>query len=78
MQPSIRITYFSIFVTVLIVSAIYSGCLTSFFTTPPIELPFNSLKEFSEQTEYQLITLQESSEYDTFAVSLKFQKFRFC
>lgn len=71
MQLSIRITYISIFVTVLIVSATYSGNLTSIFTTPPIELPFNNLNELFEQTEYEIITLQESSEYDVFFVSFE-------
>lgn len=70
MQTSIRISYFSIFITVSIVYATYSGCLTSFFTAPTIIMPFNDMVEFSKQKEYELIMLKESADYDVFYVSI--------
>ncbi|XP_044010098.1 glutamate receptor 2-like [Aphidius gifuensis] len=65
-QFSIRISYFSVFITVSIVYATYSGCLTSFFTAPTITMPFNDMIEFSKQKEYELIMLKESADYDVF------------
>ncbi|XP_046821639.1 glutamate receptor ionotropic, delta-2-like isoform X2 [Vespa crabro] len=66
---SLRITYFSIFLLAVILSAAYSAALISFLTSVIHVLPFRSLENFVEDDSYQFIVIRGTADYDIFANS---------
>ncbi|XP_047349712.1 glutamate receptor ionotropic, kainate glr-3-like [Vespa velutina] len=66
---SLRITYFSIFLLAVILSAAYSAALISFLTSVIHVLPFRSLENFVEDESYQFIVIRGTADYDIFANS---------
>ncbi|OXU28208.1 hypothetical protein TSAR_008341 [Trichomalopsis sarcophagae] len=64
-----RIAYFTILVTAVILLAVYSACLISYLTVTSPSLPFSNLHEFAKDGTYKLIAFQQSADYDLFATS---------
>ncbi|XP_066598107.1 glutamate receptor ionotropic, delta-2-like [Prorops nasuta] len=65
-NSSLRLAYFSIFISALIVSSAYSASLISFLTVTTTTLPFNTLEEFAAARSYKLAVYKHSAEYDMF------------
>ena len=68
-ETPLRIAYFTIYVSALVVYAAYSASLTSFLTVTSASLPFSTLEGFSEDGSYKLIVYQNSSDWDLLSVS---------
>ncbi|KAI4493411.1 hypothetical protein M0804_001587 [Polistes exclamans] len=66
---SLRLAYFSLFLSAFIVSSAYSASLISFLTNVISRLPFLSMEEFVKDGTYTLISPKDSLEYDVFANS---------
>ncbi|XP_035742755.1 glutamate receptor 2-like [Vespa mandarinia] len=66
---SLRITYFSIFLLIIVFWAAYSAALISYLTTVLHIIPFDSLESFLQDGTYQLAVLRGTSYYDKFANS---------
>lgn len=66
---SLRLAYFSTFLSAFVVFAAYSGTLISFLTNNFRILPFHSLEELVNDGTYQVIVYKGGSDYDMFAVS---------
>ncbi|XP_043478621.1 glutamate receptor ionotropic, kainate 2-like isoform X3 [Leptopilina heterotoma] len=62
----LRLTYFSIFITALIISSVYSATLISYLTVPSTVLPFTTLEGFVKDGSYKLVVLKESVHYAMF------------
>lgn len=65
----LRLTYFSVFITALIISSVYSATLISYLTVPSTVLPFTTLEGFVKDGSYKLVVLKESAAYSMFQVS---------
>ncbi|XP_072757348.1 glutamate receptor 1-like [Anoplolepis gracilipes] len=68
-NSSLRIAYFTIFLTAILVTAHYSAALVCFLTSCIRILPFRSIDEFVTDGTYQLI-VPRGSDYDMISVSL--------
>ncbi|XP_047350330.1 glutamate receptor ionotropic, delta-2-like [Vespa velutina] len=64
---SLRLAYFSTFLSAFIVFAAYSGTLVSFLTNSVRILPFRSLEELVNDGTYQVIVYKGGADYDMFA-----------
>lgn len=64
-----RIAYFSVLTTGVILLAIYSASLISYLTVSSPTVPFATLTEFARDGSYKLVAFQQSADYDLFAVS---------
>ncbi|XP_043487217.1 glutamate receptor 2-like [Polistes fuscatus] len=64
---SLRLAYFSTFLSAFVVFTAYSGTLVSFITNSIHSLPFRTLEELVEDGTYQLAVYRGASDYDTFA-----------
>lgn len=69
-RTSLRIAYFSMFISALVISAAYSAALISFLTVSTDNMPFNNLDEFIEDGTYKFLVLKDSADYDLFSVRL--------
>ncbi|KAG7206804.1 hypothetical protein KM043_000713 [Ampulex compressa] len=65
-NSSLRLSYFVLSATALVISAAYSAVLISFLAAYIRILPFLCLEEFVEDGSYKLITFQGSSDYEMF------------
>ncbi|XP_047349701.1 uncharacterized protein LOC124949128 [Vespa velutina] len=68
-RSSLRIAYFSILLSAVVLSAAYSAALISFLTSTVHILPFRSLESFAEDGTYQLSVFRGTSDYDMFVNS---------
>ncbi|XP_053593783.1 glutamate receptor ionotropic, kainate 2 [Microplitis demolitor] len=68
-RTSLRIAYFSMFISALVISAAYSAALISFLTVSTDNMPFNNLDEFIEDGTYKFLVLKDSADYDLFSYS---------
>ncbi|XP_035732953.1 uncharacterized protein LOC118446415 isoform X4 [Vespa mandarinia] len=68
-KSSLRIAYFSILLSAVVLSAAYSAALISFLTSTVHILPFRSLESFVEDGTYQLSVFRGTSDYDMFVNS---------
>ncbi|XP_043682441.1 glutamate receptor ionotropic, delta-1-like [Vespula pensylvanica] len=68
-KSSLRIAYFSIFLWVTVLWAVYSAALISFLTSVIHVLPFDSFERFVTDGTYQLAVVRGSAFYDKFANS---------
>ncbi|KAI4504222.1 hypothetical protein M0802_000693 [Mischocyttarus mexicanus] len=68
-RSSLRLAYFSLFLSSFIVSAGYSASLISFLANVISHLPFRSMEGFIKDGTYTLISPKDSLEYDVFANS---------
>ncbi|XP_012280422.1 probable glutamate receptor [Orussus abietinus] len=66
LDTSLRLAYFSTFVSALIVSAAYSASLISFLAVSAPSLPFSTLDGYVNDGSYKLIVFRSSSYYDMF------------
>ncbi|KAF7383150.1 hypothetical protein HZH68_014999 [Vespula germanica] len=69
-KSSLRIAYFSIFLWVTVLWAVYSAALISFLTSVVHVLPFDSFERFVTDGTYQLAVVRGSAFYDKFALCL--------
>lgn len=69
-KSSLRLTYFSMFLLIIVFWAAYSAALISFLTSVIRVLPFDSLESFVADGTYQLAALRGTAYYDKFAVSV--------
>ncbi|KAF7383171.1 hypothetical protein HZH68_015020 [Vespula germanica] len=68
-RSSLRIAYFSIFLWVTVLWAVYSAALISFLTSVIHVLPFDSLESFVADGTYQLAVVRGTAYYDKFVNS---------
>ncbi|RLU16068.1 ObirIr14 [Ooceraea biroi] len=68
---SLRIAYFTIFLTAILISAYYSAALVCFLTACTHVLPFRTIDEFVEDGSYKLIVPRGSADYDIVSSSTK-------
>ncbi|KAF7382218.1 hypothetical protein HZH66_013650 [Vespula vulgaris] len=66
---SLRITYFSIFLLVTVLSAAYSASLISLLTSFSLILPFDSFESFVKEGTHRLTVIRGTADYDKFANS---------
>ncbi|KAL2712484.1 hypothetical protein V1478_018007 [Vespula squamosa] len=64
---SLRLAYFSTFLSAFVVFTAYSGTLVSFLTNNFRILPFHSFEELVNDGTYQVIVYKGGSDYDMFA-----------
>ncbi|XP_011299956.1 glutamate receptor ionotropic, kainate 5 [Fopius arisanus] len=62
-RASLRIIYISTFLSVGLLSAIYSGSLISFITVRPTTSLFNTVEEFVDDGTYKLIVVTDGADY---------------
>lgn len=67
---SLKLAYFTILMTALVVFTAYSASMISFVTACIRNVPFHTIEEFIDDSSYNLIMLKGSSDYDMFIVSL--------
>ncbi|XP_036147314.1 glutamate receptor 1 isoform X2 [Monomorium pharaonis] len=72
-SSSLRIAYFTIFLTAVLISAHYSAALVSFLTSCIRVLPFQTIDEFIDDGTYKLIVPRGSSDYDIVSFQAKQQ-----
>ncbi|CAL1689773.1 unnamed protein product [Lasius platythorax] len=61
---SLRVAYFTIFLTAVLITAHYSAALVCFLTACIRVLPFRTIDEFVDNGHYQLIVPRGSADYD--------------
>ncbi|XP_032670187.1 uncharacterized protein LOC116843675 [Odontomachus brunneus] len=66
---SLRIAYFTIFCTAIVISAYYSAALICFLTACVPVLPFRTIDEFIDDGTFKLIVPRGSADYDIFVTS---------
>lgn len=66
---SLRVAYFTIFLTAILIMAYYSAALVCFLTSCTHVLPFRTMDEFLNDGTYKLIVPRGGSDYDVVAVS---------
>ncbi|XP_076760313.1 glutamate receptor ionotropic, kainate 2 [Xylocopa sonorina] len=66
---SLRIAYFTLLATAIVISAAYSASLICFVTGYIHDVPIRTVDEFIEDGTYGLIVVRDSSEYDMFVYS---------
>ncbi|KAK2576889.1 hypothetical protein KPH14_005514 [Odynerus spinipes] len=64
---SLRLAYFSTFLSAFVVFAAYSGALVSFLANTIRILPFQSFEELVNDGTYKLAVYKDTSDYDMFA-----------
>ncbi|KAM0735653.1 Glutamate receptor 3 [Formica fusca] len=64
---SLRLAYFTIFLTAVLITAHYSAALVCFLTSCIRVLPFRTIDEFVADGTYQLIIQRGSADYDVIA-----------
>lgn len=67
---SLRLAYFTVLVTGIVIFAAYSASMISYVTAYVHNLPFRSIEEFVNDGTYDVILNKDSADYDMFAVSL--------
>lgn len=80
-ESSMRLGFFSIYVSSIVILAIYSASLISFLALATPKLPFTTLEDYVKDGSYKLIVLKNSAEYYIPTVSsplLKVQKLFLC
>ncbi|XP_024940081.1 glutamate receptor 1 isoform X2 [Cephus cinctus] len=70
-NTTVRLVLFSVFLSATIVSAAYSGSLTSYLAASGVVLPFTTMQGFIEDGSYKMIVFQASADYDLFVVREK-------
>ncbi|KAL2713240.1 glutamate receptor 3-like isoform X3 [Vespula squamosa] len=68
-KSSLRIIYFSLFLSIIVFWAAYSAALISFLTSVNHVLPFDSFEGFVADGTYQLVISRGTAYYDMFANS---------
>ncbi|OXU29699.1 hypothetical protein TSAR_006447 [Trichomalopsis sarcophagae] len=68
-SSSLRIAYLSVFLSSLVLFAVYSAYLTSYLTVFTPSIPFNTFGGFVKDGTYKLIILRHSSNHDLFTRS---------
>lgn len=69
-SSSLRVAYFTIFLTAVLITTHYSAALISFLTVCIRVLPFQTIDEFVDDGTYKLIVPRGSADYDVISVSL--------
>ncbi|XP_020281544.1 glutamate receptor 1-like isoform X2 [Pseudomyrmex gracilis] len=69
---SLRVAYFTIFLTAILIMAYYSAALVCFLTSCAHVLPFRTMDEFLNDGTYKLIVPRGGSDYDVVAASSEF------
>ncbi|XP_018406436.1 PREDICTED: uncharacterized protein LOC108782629 [Cyphomyrmex costatus] len=67
-SSSLRIAYFTIILTAVLIMAHYSAALICFMTACTYILPFQTLDEFADDGTYKLIMLRDTADYDIVTV----------
>ncbi|XP_011684633.1 PREDICTED: glutamate receptor ionotropic, delta-1-like isoform X2 [Wasmannia auropunctata] len=70
-SSSLRVAYFTIFLTAVLIAAHYSAALVGFLTSCTRVLPFQTLDEFIEDGTYKLIVPRGSADYDVISHQAK-------
>ncbi|EZA49991.1 hypothetical protein X777_11479 [Ooceraea biroi] len=75
-ELSMRLAFFSIYVSAFIISSAYSASLISYLTLTTVSLPFSTLEDYIKDGSYKLIITKDSVDYDVIKVSriLQIQK----
>ncbi|XP_018048668.1 PREDICTED: uncharacterized protein LOC108687427 [Atta colombica] len=68
-SSSLRVAYFTIILTAVLIMAHYSAALICFLTACTHVLPFQTLNEFIDDGTYKLIVIRDSADYDIVTVS---------
>ncbi|XP_012235277.2 glutamate receptor 1-like [Linepithema humile] len=63
-KSSMRLAFFSIHISSLIIMAAYSASLISFLTLTTTSLPFSTMESYVKDGSYKLIVMRNSAEYD--------------
>ncbi|KAG5318485.1 GRIA1 protein, partial [Acromyrmex heyeri] len=63
-SSSLRVAYFTILLTAVLIMAHYSAALICFLTVCTHVLPFQTLEEFTDDGTYKLIVIRDSADYD--------------
>ncbi|XP_076475690.1 glutamate receptor 1 [Bombus vancouverensis nearcticus] len=66
---SLRLAYFTVLVTGIVIFAAYSASMISYVTAYVHNLPFRSIEEFVNDGTYDVILNKDSADYDMFALS---------
>ncbi|XP_043602891.1 glutamate receptor 2-like isoform X1 [Bombus pyrosoma] len=66
---SLRLAYFTVLVTGIVIFAAYSASMISFVTAYVHNLPFSTIEEFVNDDTYDVILNKDSADYDMFALS---------
>ncbi|XP_011637375.1 glutamate receptor 1-like [Pogonomyrmex barbatus] len=72
-RSSLRIAYFTIFLTAVMIVAHYSAALVGFLTACTRVLPFQTIDEFVDNGGYKLIVTRGSSDYDVISFQAKYE-----
>ncbi|XP_018371881.1 PREDICTED: uncharacterized protein LOC108766848 [Trachymyrmex cornetzi] len=67
-SSSLRVAYFTIILTAVLIMAHYSAALICFLTACTYVLPFQTLDEFTDDGTYKLIVIRDSADYDIVTV----------
>ncbi|KAL6438179.1 hypothetical protein ACFW04_004413 [Cataglyphis niger] len=70
---SLRVAYFTIFLTAVLITAHYSAALVCFLTSCIRVLPFRTIDEFVADGTYQLIVPRGSADYDVISFQSKYE-----
>ncbi|XP_067204106.1 probable glutamate receptor [Linepithema humile] len=68
-SSSLRLAYFTIILTAVLIMTHYSAALVSFLTTCPSVLPFRTIDEFANDGTYELIVPRDNADYDVITMS---------
>ncbi|KYN06919.1 putative glutamate receptor, partial [Cyphomyrmex costatus] len=74
-SSSLRIAYFTIILTAVLIMAHYSAALICFMTACTYILPFQTLDEFADDGTYKLIMLRDTADYDIVTAQYEAQPF---
>ncbi|XP_028520210.1 glutamate receptor 1-like isoform X3 [Apis cerana] len=66
---SLKLAYFTVLMTALVIFTAYSASMISFVTACIRNVPFHTVEEFIDDSSYSLIMLKGSSDYDMFIYS---------
>ncbi|KAG5331728.1 GRIA1 protein, partial [Acromyrmex charruanus] len=70
-SSSLRVAYFTIILTAVLIMAHYSAALICFLTVCTHVLPFQTLEEFTDDGTYKLIVIRDSADYDIVTTFLR-------
>lgn len=68
-ESPMRLAFLSIYISSIVILAIYSASLISFLALANPKLPFTTMEGYVKDQSYKLIVLKNSAEYDVPSVS---------
>lgn len=70
-ESPMRLVFLSVYVSSIVILAMYSASLMSFLALSTPRLPFSTLEGYIEDGTYKLIVMKNSAEYDIPTVSFQ-------